>query len=230
MEKMKKMKKLGTIRKEKKAEETELVFLLDRSGSMSGLEEDTIHGFNSMIRRHKKSKSKVYVSTVLFDHEALLLHDRREIRSLEKMTERDYFVRGSTALLDAVGRSILHMIDIQKKKKSASKVLFVITTDGMENASREFSRRQVKHLIERQQREYGWEFIFLGANIDSEETAAGIGISRERAVNYLCDRQGISLNFRAVSEAIASYAEEDAIRPSWREKIDRDYRSRGGSR
>lgn len=177
---------------------TELVFILDRSGSMQGLEGDTIGGFNAMLEKQRKGPGEAFVSTVLFDDQTEVLHDRVRVGEIQHITEREYYVRGCTALLDAIGGAIHHIGNIHKyarPKDVPEHTLFVITTDGMENASRRYSIRRVKEMIQRQQENYGWEFLFLGANIDAVETANHLGIAPERAVNYHCDSEGTRLNF-----------------------------------
>ncbi len=209
---------------------TEIVFILDRSGSMAGLEADTIGGFNSLIDKQKKEKGEVIVSTILFDDKSEVIHDRVSIHKIKKMTERDYYVRGCTALLDAVGGAIKHIGRVHKYARSEErpgKTLFVITTDGMENASRMFSYAEVKHLIEKEKKQYGWEFVFLGANIDAVEVAGRFGIDRTRAANYNCDREGTALNFEVLSEAICQVRSCATIRDDWKDRIDEDYRKRG---
>ena len=184
---------------------TELVFILDRSGSMSGLESDTIGGFNSTIEAQKENEGKVYVSTVLFDHESYVLHDRVDIEQIEPMTRKDYQVRGSTALLDAIGGAIHHIGNVHKYARAEDvpeKTIFVITTDGYENASRFYSSADIKAKIKRQTERYGWEFLFLGANIDAVETADNLGIRRDRATNYRYDKQGVGESYTVMSCAI----------------------------
>lgn len=184
---------------------TELVFILDRSGSMSGLEADTIGGFNSTIEAQKEKEGKVYVSTVLFDHESYVLHDRVDIEKIEPMTRRDYQVRGSTALLDAVGDAMHHIRNVHKYARVEDvpeHTIFVITTDGMENASCRYSQKMIKERITRAQKELGWEFIFLGANIDVAQTADDLGIRRDRASNYRYDHSGVDASYKTVSRAI----------------------------
>ena len=208
---------------------TELVFIIDRSGSMAGLEEDTIGGFNSMIRSQKEKAGKCYVSTVLFDHESLVLHDRVDLERVKEMTKKDYAVRGSTALVDAIGSAIHHVGNIHKyarKEDVPEHTLFVITTDGMENSSHIYSADEVKAMIERQKSKYGWEFLFLGANIDAVKTAKHFGISEDRAVNYYSDSKGTRLNYEAVSDAVSTLRENRRLDGSWRKKIDRDFKSR----
>lgn len=185
---------------------TELVFILDRSGSMSGLEADTIGGFNSMIAKQKKGEGQVLTSVVLFDDKAEVLHDRVDIFKIEPMNDNQYFVRGCTALLDAVGGAIHHIGNIQKyarEEDRPEKTLFIITTDGMENASKRYSYEDVKKKIERQKEIYGWEFLFLGANIDAIEVAGRFGINANRAVNYNCDSVGTQLNYAVLSETVS---------------------------
>ena len=213
---------------------TELVFILDKSGSMAGLESDTIGGFNSLIAEQKrdlKDNEKVYVSTVLFNHESKVIHDRVDLEKIGKMTERDYVVGGSTALIDALGDAIRHIRNIHKyirKEDVPSRTIFVITTDGQENSSRRYSSDDVKKLIGAQKRN-GWEFIFLGANIDSVETAKRYGISEDTAVNYKADSQGTHILYEAVSRCV-SHARKSApglaMGSSWRESIDEDYKKR----
>ena len=171
---------------------TELVFILDRSGSMHGMESDTIGGFNAMIEKQKKLDGHAYVSTILFDTESIVLHDRVNLHKIEPMTERDYTPRGCTALLDAVGSAIRHIANVHKyarEEDRPEKTLFVITTDGMENASRQYTYEKVRSMIQRQKREYNWEFLFLGANIDAAREAARFGIHPDRAVDYRADRE-----------------------------------------
>ena len=184
---------------------TELVMILDRSGSMAGLEADTIGGFNSMIEKQKKEEGEVYVSTILFDNESEVIYDRENIRGIEPMTERQYYVRGCTALLDAVGGAIKHISTVHKYAREEDvpeKTIFVITTDGMENASRIYDYNEVRRMIERQKEQYHWEFIFLGANIDAAGEAARFGISASRAARYRHDGHGTALNYSVVSDAI----------------------------
>lgn len=210
---------------------TELVFILDRSGSMAHLTSDTVGGFNAMIEKQKKTDGTVYVSTVLFDHESTVLHDRVPLSDVRPMTEDDYAPRGSTALFDAVGDAIHHIGNIHKYARDEDvphKTMFVITTDGMENASRRYDRRKIKAMIERQTEKYGWEFLFLGANIDAAETAEGIGIRRDRAVDFVADACGTQKNYAAVSEAVTQVRACAPLGNDWREEIDRDYKKRRG--
>ena len=209
---------------------TELVFILDRSGSMSGLETDTIGGYNAMLAKQKNAPGEAVITTVLFDDKYELLHDRINLKGIVPMTDREYFVRGSTALLDAVGRTISKIDNAQKhtaEDERAEKVLIVITTDGMENASREYDHAAVKQLIERQIKNHGWEFIFLGANIDAVETAASFGIGEDRAVNYNADSAGTRLNYEVLSETVGCLRAGCPIPTDWKRRIDEDYKGRG---
>ena len=186
---------------------TEIVFILDRSGSMSGFESDTIGGFNATIEKQKEQDGKVYVSTVLFDNESEVIHDRVDINEIKRMTRRDYQVRGCTALLDAIGGAIHHIGNIHKYARPEDvpeHTIFIITTDGMENASQRYSSDKVKEMIKRQSEKYGWEFIFLAANIDAVETAENIGIRKERAANYRQTKDGVYRSYCAMSEAIST--------------------------
>ncbi len=208
---------------------TEIVFIIDRSGSMAGLEKDTIGGFNSMIERQKKEKGEARVSTVLFDTNCTVVHDRVEIQKVEPMTERTYYVGGCTALLDAIGGAIHHIGNVHKYAREEDvpeHTLFVITTDGMENASRQYSINHVKKMIKHEKKKYGWEFLFLGANIDAVETAARFGISRDRAVNYNCDSYGTRLNYQVVGEAISHMRMEGSMPAGWSRSIDEDFAAR----
>ena len=208
---------------------TELVFVLDKSGSMSGLEDDTIGGYNAMLRKQQKKPGEAIVTTVLFDDEYELLHDRINIKEIEPITEKEYFVGGCTALLDAIGKTIHKIYNAQKYMKEehrADKVMFVITTDGMENASREYTYERISEIIEIQKKEYNWEFIFLGANIDAISTAKRVGISADRAANYYADSEGTKLNYEVVSEVISDFRANKSIDQSWKEKIDEDYNRR----
>ena len=207
---------------------TEIVFILDRSGSMSGLEKDTIGGFNAMIEKQKKQDGKAYVSTVLFDHESVVLHDRLPLEQIKPMTEDDYTVRGCTALLDTIGGAVKHIGNIHKYARPEDvpeHTMFVITTDGLENASRKYNSRDIKRLIE-SKKEEGWEFLFIGANIDAIETANDYGISADRAVNYNADSQGTGVVFEAVSETVAKFRGGQKVAPCWSKKINDDYNNR----
>jgi uncharacterized protein YegL len=212
---------------------TELVFILDRSGSMSGLESDTIGGYNAMLEKQKKEPGKANITTVLFDDSYELLHDRINLRGVAPITDKEYFVRGTTALLDAVGRTINKIGNVQKhtaEDERAEHVMFVITTDGLENASREFGYERVRHLIEHQKSKYGWEFIFLGANIDAIATAERFGISKDRATNYHADSEGTLLNYEVISETVSCLRAKRKISENWKERIDEDFKKRGGRR
>lgn len=220
---------------------TELVFILDRSGSMGGLESDTIGGFNSMIRKQQNEEGEALVSTVLFDDETEVLHDRVGIDRIGVMTDKEYYVRGCTALLDAVGGAIHHIGNIHKYAREEdvpAKTLFIITTDGLENASRKYTYDKVRTMIERQKEKYHWEFLFLGANIDAVEVAGRMGIAKERAVNYECDSAGTALNYSVLEKAVsrarrckssvemcAAFAEGE-----WKEEIEADYSRRHNKR
>ena len=186
---------------------TEMVFIIDKSGSMAGMEEDTVGGFNAMIEKQKKIDGKCYVSTVLFSNRSSVLHDRIDIQKIEPLTEREYCVGGGTALLDAIGGAIHHIGNVHKYARNEDvpeHTIFVITTDGMENASCEYDSERVKQMIRRQEERYGWEFIFVAANIDAVETARNIGIRRERAANYRQTKEGVSRSYYAMSEAITA--------------------------
>ncbi len=207
---------------------TEVVFILDRSGSMEGLEADTIGGFNSMLAKQKKTEGEVLVSTVLFDHETEVLHDRVPLSEVKNMTREEYWTRGSTALLDALGSSIRHIKNVHKyarEEDRPDKTLFVITTDGMENSSHHYDYNEVKKLVEAQ-KESGWEFIFLGANIDAIGTASHLGIDADRAVNYHSDSIGTKAIFSGISSFVSSFAAMPEVGNSWRKAIDDDYKQR----
>ena len=208
---------------------TELVFILDRSGSMAGLEADTIGGFNAMIEKQKGEEGEAVVSTVLFDHLSEVIHDRVDLQKIRPMTRKEYYVRGCTALLDAVGRAIHHIGNVHKyarEEDRPEKTLFVITTDGMENASREYTYDRVRRMIERQRERHGWEFIFLGANIDAAREAARFGISEDRAANYHADSQGTAVIYEAVSEAVCNVRASRPMRTDWKRQVDEDYQKR----
>lgn len=213
---------------------TELVFILDRSGSMSGLEKDTIGGFNSMLEKQRKEPGDAVVSTVLFDNETEVIHDRVVIADVPNLTDKEYFVRGCTALLDAVGGAIQHIGNVHKyarKEDVPEKTLFIITTDGMENASHHYTYDKVRNMIERQKERYGWEFLFLGANIDAAAEAKRFGIDESMTANYHCDEVGTVLNYEVISEAITSVRTSAApLSADWKKKIDADYKKRGGKR
>ena len=209
---------------------TELVFIIDRSGSMHGLEADTIGGFNSMLEKQKGVKGHAYVSTVLFNNINEVIHDRISINRVEPMTLEQYQVGGCTALLDAVGGAIRHIGNVHKyarKSDVPEKTLFVIITDGMENCSHRYSAGHVKEMICRQQEKYGWEFMFLGANIDAVSAAGNIGISEDRAVTFCCDQQGTALNYESIGRAVENLRECGTISASWKADIEIDARRRG---
>ncbi len=212
---------------------TEIVFILDRSGSMSGLEADTIGGFNSMIEKQRKESGEALISTILFDNVSEVLHDRVPVQKVAPMTDRDYFVCGGTALLDAIGGAIRHIGNIHKYARQEDvpeHTLFVITTDGMENASRRYDSETVKKMIERQKRKYGWEFLFLGANIDAVETARHFGIDADRAVNYHSDHEGTQLNYEVLSAVVSAVRHSAPLGRDWKRRIDEDFRSRKDKR
>lgn len=220
-----------TVLKPKQKKLTELVFILDRSGSMSGLEQDTIGGFNSMIQKQKASHVRGLVSTVLFNNDAVVLHDRIKLSDVPKMTTSEYQVGGMTALLDAVGSAIKHIGNIHKyarKEDLPTSTIFVITTDGMENASRIYKLDQVKKMIEDQKRKYDWEFIFLGANIDAIAAAKNIGIDEDHAVKYKEDRQGTRILYQTVSDVLykRSLCEEERLPKNWKKEIEEDFLKR----
>ena len=208
---------------------TEIVFILDRSGSMCGLEKDTIGGFNSFINKQKKNEGEAYVSTVLFDHERIVLHDRVNLRDIKEMTERDYSVRGMTALLDAIGSSIHHIANIHKYSREEDvpeKTIFLIITDGLENASKEYSYRKVKEMIEKEKEKYGWEFIFMGANIDAVSEGAKFGIGADRSVTFKNDSRGQQLNYEVLDEAVSCMRASRPLHASWKKRIEDDVKSR----
>ena len=208
----------------------ELVFILDRSGSMAGLEKDTIGGFNAMIEKQKDEPGEAYVSTVLFDNLSEVIHDRVKLENVPQMTRKEYYVRGCTALLDAVGGAIHHIGNVHKyarEEDRPEKTLFVITTDGMENASRRYTYDKVKAMIRRQKEQYGWEFLFLGANIDAAKEAARFGIDADRTANYHADHTGTAVIYEAVSEAVCCVREARPMAADWKRSIDEDFRKRG---
>ena len=212
---------------------TEIIFILDRSGSMAGLEGDTIGGYNSMRDRQKKEDGEAIVSTVLFDDRSEVLHDRVSLDKMEHITEQAYYVRGCTALLDAVGGAVKHIATVHRyarEEDRPEKTLFIITTDGMENASRRYDYEKVRDMVERQKEKYGWEFLFLGANIDAIQVAGRFGIQKEYAVNFECDSEGTRLNYDVVSRAVSSVRANaclaEAVPACWKEEIEKDYRKR----
>ncbi|MBQ6398801.1 MAG: VWA domain-containing protein [Clostridia bacterium] len=210
---------------------TELVMILDRSGSMGGLESDTIGGYNSMLRKQREAEGEVLVSTVLFDNVSEVLYDRIPLRDMPEMTEKEYFVRGCTALLDAIGGAIHHIGNVHKyarEEDRPEKTIFVITTDGMENASRRYSYEKVKQMVERQKEKYGWEFLFLGANIDAIETAGRFGIAPDRAANYNSDHEGTALNYEVLADTVQRMRVcASPLDGSWKRRIDEDFVRRG---
>lgn len=209
---------------------TEIVFILDRSGSMAGLEDDTIGGFNAMIDKQKKEAGEAVVSTVLFDQQSEVIYDRMDIQKIQPMTRKEYYARGCTALLDAVGGAIHHIGNVHKyarEEDRPEKTLFVITTDGMENASRKYSYQMLKTMIERQKVKYDWEFIFLGANIDAAREAARFGLGEDRAVNYRADSMGTAVIYEAVNEAVCNVRAQRPMTNNWRRRVDEDFEKRG---
>ena len=209
---------------------TELVFILDRSGSMSGLESDTIGGFNSMIEKQKKEEGEVVVTTVLFDNECTVIHDRLPLDRVPRMTEEEYFTRGCTALLDAVGIAICHIGNIHKysrREDVPEKTMFIITTDGLENASKHYDYEKVRSMIEQKKEKDGWEFLFLGANIDAAAEAKRFGIEADRSVNYKCDKKGTALNYEVIGEAVRNVRACGCVAPGWKDAIVEDVRNRG---
>ena len=208
---------------------TEMVFILDKSGSMSGLEKDTIGGFNSMIERQKKEPGEALVSTVLFSNDSRVIHDRVSLKEIEPMTGKQYFVGGCTALIDAIGGAIHHIGNVHKYAREEDRpehTIFIITTDGMENASRRYTSDEVKAMVRRQKEKYGWEFLFLGANIDAVETAARFGIAEDRAVNFVNDGAGQALNYAEVSEAVRTVRSCRPLTRNWKSRIEEDYAAR----
>ena len=213
----------------KRNELTEMIFILDRSGSMAGLESDTIGGFNSLIEKQKKVDGKAFVTTVLFDNRQNTVHDRIDLAEIAPMTEKEYFVGGSTALLDAVGDTVTHIEKVHKyirPEDVPAHTMVVITTDGMENSSRRWRAEDVKKLVEKK-KEQGWEFLFLGANIDAVSEAARFGIDADRAVRYCNDSVGVRKNFAAVGKAMASLRTDSCLASAWKEEIEEDYKNRG---
>lgn len=207
----------------------EIVFILDRSGSMSGLEADTIGGFNNMIEKQKGIEGDAIISTVLFDNHFEVLHNRMNLKEINKMTDKEYFVRGSTALLDAIGRSITKIINVHKsisEEEKPEQVMFVITTDGMENASREYSYKKVKDLINDQKKFYDWIFLFLGANIDAVDVGSKFGIDKVYTATFHADEAGIKLNYKVLDAAVSSIRKEKILDENWKKDIDEDFNRR----
>ena len=235
---MKKNMNNNTSEKTNKAPESgngimEVVFILDRSGSMSGMEADTIGGFNSMLEKQKNESDNVIWSTVLFDHEHEVIHNREPISKVEPLTEEEYYVRGSTALLDAIGRAIHHIARCHKYAKAGDvpeKTLFVITTDGMENSSLEYSYRKVRQMIEREKEQYGWEFLFLGANMDAVSVASRMGIRADRSATFINDSEGIRKNYEAFGCAMAKMSRMEEIDDACLDAVREDFHRRGGRR
>ena len=197
---------------------------------MAGLEDDTIGGFNAMIQKQKRESGEAFVSTILFDNYSEVVHDRMDIQKVQPMTRKEYYVRGCTALLDAVGKAIHHIGNVHKyarEEDRPEKTLFVITTDGMENASREYTYDRVRKMIEYEKEKYGWEFLFLGANIDAAKEAARFGISEDRAANYHADRMGTAVIYEAVSEAVCNVRASRPMSADWKRRVDEDYNKRG---
>ena len=212
---------------------TEMVFILDKSGSMSGLEADTIGGFNSMIERQKKAEGEALVSTVLFSDVSTVIHDRVDLKKIKPLTDRQYYVGGCTALIDAIGGAIHHIGNVHKYAREEDRpahTVFVITTDGMENASRHYTSDEVKAMVQRQKERYGWEFLFLGANIDAVETAAHFGIGEDRAVTFHNDAEGQALNYAEVSVAVSRVRANAPLSRDWKKNIENDYQSRKSRR
>lgn len=212
-----------------KKNRTELVFILDRSGSMAGLEKDTIGGFNGMLEKQREQDDECLVSVVLFDHESQVLYDRADLEKVRNMTAEEYSVRGTTALLDAVGGAIRHIGNVHKyarREDVPDRTLFIITTDGMENASRRYNTEQIRTMISRQKERYGWEFLFIGANIDAAGTEERHGIGRERAANYHADARGTEAVYRAVSDAVTAVRRRRPLAASWSAEIDADFENR----
>ena len=208
---------------------TELVFILDRSGSMAGLEKDTIGGFNSLLEKQRKEQGDAVVSTILFDHESEVIHDRLPLENIPPMTDKEYYVRGCTALLDAVGGAIHHIGNVHKyarREDVPDKTLFIITTDGMENASRRYTYDKIHAMIKRQQEKFGWEFIFLGANIDAAAEAKRFGIDESRAANYHCDEEGTALNYEVLSDVVCAVRMGAEIDDDWKSRIEADFKKR----
>ena len=218
---------------------TELVFILDRSGSMSGLEADTIGGFNSMIERQREERGETLVSTVLFNHFSAVIHDRVDLSAIRPLTSKEYQVGGNTALIDAIGSAIHHIGNVHKYAREEDRpehTIFIITTDGMENASRLYSSDEVKVMVRKQQEKYGWEFLFLGANIDAVETAGRYGIDAGRAVRFHNDRQGVALNYEVVNKTVgqmracAPFMSREVVKEDWKKEIEADYMNRKAER
>ena len=209
---------------------TELVFILDESGSMSGMVADTIGGFNSMIEKQRREAGEAYVSTVLFSNDSRVIHDRVSLERVEPLTDRQYIPRGCTALLDALGGAIRHIGNVHRYARAEDvpeHTIFVITTDGMENASHRYTRAEIRRMVERQKELFGWEFLFLGANIDAISAAEDIGIHRDRAVKYVQDRAGMELNYRVLSDTLCAFRSARPVSGDWKAEIEADEQRRG---
>ncbi len=207
----------------------ECVFILDRSGSMAGLESDTINGFNGLLNKQRQEEGEAILTTVLFDHQVEVLHDRIPVKSVQNITEKEYYVRGSTSLLDAIGSAIDKIGNVQKMTNEADradKVLVVITTDGLENSSRKYSYKRIKQMIEHQKRKYNWEFIFMGANMDAIEMASQFGIGADRAVNFHSDKKGTQLNYESMSKVVSHLRSNQNLDEDWKKEIEEDYKNR----
>ena len=208
---------------------TEMVFILDRSGSMYGLEEDTLGGFNSMIEKQRKVDGEAYVSTILFNDEQAVIHDRVDLKEVKKMTQEEYYTCGTTALLDALGGAIHHIANVHRyarEEDRPEKTIFVVMTDGLENASRRYTYEKVKNMISKEQEKYGWEFLFLGANMDAVALAGRVGIRQDRAVRFHNDAEGVELNYEVLDEAVTSFRTVGRVREAWAAPIQKDYKSR----
>ena len=209
---------------------TEIVFLLDRSGSMAGLEEDTLGGFNAMVGKQRKEPGEALLSAVLFNHESTVLYDRVDLKKIEPMTERQYCVGGCTALLDAIGGAVRHIANVHKyarEEDRPARTVFVITTDGLENASRSYSYDEVQRMVKHEREKYGWEFLFLGANMDAIAAARSFGIRPDRAVRFANDGAGTQLNYCVVSDTLARIRRREEVDASWSAPIEADYSKRG---
>lgn len=208
---------------------TELVFILDRSGSMGGLEQDTIGGYNTLIEKQKKEEGVAYLTTVLFDDQYDIIHDRVDIHQVAPLTNKEYFPRGMTALLDAVGKTILRISKMHQELDSSEvpeNTLVVITTDGYENASKLYNYSDIKTLIAKQKEIYNWEFLFLGANIDAKEEASKFGIKEDKAINYHADNEGVKKHYKEISKTVSHYRATSQFQNNWRDEMDKDYKGR----
>lgn len=208
---------------------TEIVFILDRSGSMAGLESDTIGGFNAMIEKQKQEEGEALISTVLFNGDSKVIHDRVDIQAIRPMTDQDYRVGGSTALLDAMGDAIHHIRNVHKyarQEDRPERTLFVITTDGMENSSRRYRLEKVKQMVEYQKEQHDWEFLFLGANMDAVKTAQRMGIDADRAATYCSDKVGTQLNYQVLGNVISTVRTTGVLGGGWKSRIEADIQRR----